>query len=87
MDHSYVMHNYYVLLVRGLVGYYVKFSAPSEEIVSENTWYAYSKLPCKVYNQDDIDALAAKHTVCIINEEDPIILPAKSGTNLRGEEE
>ena len=71
---SYVMHTYYASLVRGLIGYYVKFSAPAEEIVRMHLAKYFGRMWCSVYTQDEIAELANKYTVNIINEGDPINL-------------
>ena len=68
---SYVMHTYYASLVHGLIGYYVKFRAPSEEIVRMHLLKYFGRMWCSVYTQDE---LANKYTVNVINEEDPINL-------------
>ena len=71
---SYVMHTYYASLVRGLRGYYVKFKAPSEEIVRMHLSKYFGRMWCSVYTQDEIIEIANKHAVNVINEEDPISL-------------
>ena len=71
---SYVMHTYYASLVRGLIGYYVKFSAPSEIIVRKHLAKYFGRVWCSTYTADDIPRLKEKYPVNIINEGDPIIL-------------
>lgn len=71
---SYVMHTYYASLVHGLLGYYVKFSAPAEGIVRMYLSKYFGRMWCSVYTQDEIVELANKYTVNVINEEDPISL-------------
>jgi len=74
MANNYMMHTYYASLIRGLIGYYVKFSAPAEEIVRRHLSKYFGRMWCSVYTQDEIVELADKSTVNVINEEDPIIL-------------
>lgn len=73
-DDDCVMHTYYVSLVRGLSGYYVKFRAPTEEIVRMHLSKYFGRMWCSVYTQDEIVELANKYTVNVINEENPICL-------------
>ena len=70
----YAMRTYYASLVRGLIGYYVKFKAPSEEIVRMHLSKYFGRMWCSVHTQDEIVELANKYTVNVINEEDPINL-------------
>lgn len=71
---NYIMHTYYASLVRGLLGYYVKFRAPAEEIVRRHLSKYFGRMWCGIYTQDEIVELANKFTVNVINEEDPINL-------------
>jgi len=74
VKNNYIMYTYYVSLVRGLTGYYVKFRAPAEEIVRKHLSKYFGRMWCSVYTPDEIAELANKYTVNIINEENPICL-------------
>ena len=65
------MKEYYVSLCRELVGYYVKFLAPSEEIVREHCVMYFGKLWCYVYTND---TTIKEYNGVVINENDPIRL-------------
>lgn len=45
------MNTYYLSLVRGLTGYYVKFTAPDEETVREHAAMYFGKMWCSVYTE------------------------------------
>ena len=68
------MSTYYASLVRGLYGYYVKFKAPSEEIVRKHLAKYFGRIWCSVYTPDDMLRLKGKYTTNVINEDNPIIL-------------
>ena len=74
MANNYIMYTYYVSLVRGLTGYYVKFRAPAEEIVRKHLSKYFERMWGSVYTPDEIVELANKYTVNVINEENPICL-------------
>ena len=74
MANNYIMYTYYVSLVRGLTGYYVKFRAPAEEIVRKHLSKYFERMWCSIYTPDEIVELANKYTVNVINEENPICL-------------
>ena len=69
-----MINTYYVSLVRGLIGYYVKFTADNENIVREHCAEYFGRLWCSVYDEkyflEHIYTPACK----IINEDKPIHL-------------
>ena len=68
------MNTYYVSLVRGLCGYYVKFIAPTENIVRSYCATYFGRLWCSVYEPPKMDELRTKYFVGIVNEDRPIEL-------------
>lgn len=67
---------YYLSLVRGLSGYYVKFKATSAEVVSRHAAEYFGRMWCSVYSEDYFNlCIAGKYrTEHIINPDDPIEL-------------
>lgn len=68
------MQTYYASLVRGLVGYYVKFKAPSEEVVRVHLATYFGRMWCSVYTPEDMLRLKGQYTCTVINEDKPIVL-------------
>jgi len=66
--------NYYVSLVRGLLGYYLKFNACSAEIVREHLLEYYGKLWCSIYTEQEFKSSRYYATAKVINEDAPIKL-------------
>ena len=71
---DYQMKIYYVSLVRGLVGYYVKFLAPSETIVRMHLAKYFGRLWCSIYSWTDLEKLKTQYNTTVINEDKPIKL-------------
>ena len=68
---------YYISLVRGLTGYYVKVLATDIEVVRGYAAKYYGKLWCSVYTEHDLEVMKEKWKTLrctIINEDNPIIL-------------
>lgn len=74
------MKVYYLSLVRGLVGYYVKFVSTSMEIVREHAQKYFGRLWCSVYTKEQFDDIIRKFPVrvTVINEDNPIELKESS---------
>lgn len=68
------MKNYYVSLVRGLLGYYVKITANSENVVRDYCHKYMGRMWCSVYPEDSLNEMKSKFTVMVINEDRPIKL-------------
>jgi hypothetical protein len=68
------MSIYYASLVRGLCGYYVKFRAPSEEVVRLHLATYFGRMWCSVYTPEQMNELAGRFPTTIINEDKPIDL-------------
>jgi len=75
------LNRYYTSLCRGLVGYYVAFDAPSEDMVREHLQMYFGRMWCSVYTQEQLDQAAsnfAKHGILfgnhVINADNPIVL-------------
>ena len=63
---------YYVSLVKGLLGYYVKFIAPDEDIVRMHCAEYFGRLWCSVYDANRISNIRGSFKC--INEDNPIDL-------------
>jgi len=74
------MKVYYLSLVRGLVGYYVKFVSTSMEIVREHAYKYFGRMWCSVYTKEQVDDIRRKFPmrVTVINEDNPIELKESS---------
>lgn len=72
------METYYLSLVRGLIGYYVKFKAPSSAAVSCHAATYFGKMWCSVYSEAYfLEVLRRKHGTVktkVVNPYDPIYL-------------
>lgn len=66
------MENYYVSLVKGLQGNYVKFLACNEEVVRDYCLQYMGKMWCSIYTESQINNFKFKCNV--INEDKPITL-------------
>lgn len=68
------MKNYYVSLVRGLLGYYVKVVADSKDVVRDYCRKYMGRMWCSIYSEDRLNEMKDRFTVKIINEDSPIKL-------------
>ena len=73
-DHR--LKTYYVSLVRGLCGYYVKFNALNEETVRNHVAKYFGQMWCSVYDEGDLIKVKERHPdkTWVINEDRPIEL-------------
>ena len=71
------MQTYYVSLVHGLFGYYVKFLAPSEQIVRRHLHEYFGRMWCGVYTPTKFEGIKAQYPSTVINEDKPIELMAE----------
>lgn len=67
------METYYVSLVRGLVGYYVKFNSISMELVRDHACKYFGRMWCSVYSEKELERIKSSHNIKIVNDS-PIIL-------------
>lgn len=65
------MNTYYVSLCRGLFGYYVKFTADSEDTVRKHCAEYFGRLWVSVYTEKPS---SDRYKSIVINEKDPIEL-------------
>ena len=74
------MKVYYLSLVRGLVGYYVKFVSTSMGIVREHAHKYFGRMWCSVYTKEQFDDNIRKFPIraTVINENSPIELNESS---------
>lgn len=73
---------YYVSLCRGLIGYYVKFVAPSEDAVRNHVSRYFGRMWCSVYTEAYFyEVLRKKYprNSKVINRDDPVILEDEEG--------
>lgn len=68
------LHVFYVSLVRGLQGYYVKFLAPDEITVRQYAAKYFGRLWCSVYDPRDLRQIIERYGATVINSEQPIIV-------------
>lgn len=70
------MNKYYVSLVRGLVGYYVLFEAPNDEVVRKHCGEYFGRMWCSVYDEAYfMQRIAGRYgTEKVINADRPIVL-------------
>lgn len=66
------MKVYYASLVRGLIGYYVKFYAQDEMVVRRHLGLYFGRMWCSVYTEEQLARAAWSKR--IVNEYDPIVL-------------
>ena len=61
---------FYVSLVRGLQGCYVKILANDEEVVRKHCLEYYGRLWCSIYSRTDMVAMKSKgYHINVINDE------------------
>jgi mannosyltransferase OCH1-like enzyme len=77
-------NTYYLSLARGLVGYYVKFKAPNEDVVRNHAAKYFGRLWCSVYQDiafaGVLERAARRGDSCIvINDNKPILLTGEEG--------
>ena len=72
------METYYLSLCQGLVGYFVKFLAPSESAVRQHAAKYFGKLWCSVYTESYFhEVLRRRHGTSgtkVVNPYKPIIV-------------
>lgn len=76
------MNIYYVSLCRGLMGYYVKFEAPSEEAVRNHVARYFGRIWCSVYSEAYFYEVLRKRfpdQSRVVNANRPIILENEDG--------
>lgn len=76
------MKTYYLSLVRGLIGYFVKFEAESEEAVRNHATKYFGKLWCEVYTEAYFREILRKrypNATRVINRDRPIKLTTETG--------
>lgn len=76
------MKVFYLSLSRGLVGYYVKFEAISEEVVRRHAAKYFGGMWCSVYTEAYFMEILRKkypHATRVVNRDRPIILSGTSG--------
>lgn len=70
--------SYYISLVRGLTGYYVKVLATDMEVVRGYAVNYCGELWCSIYTEKDMMKIKNNYKnltkVIVINEDDPVIL-------------
>lgn len=70
--------SYYISLVRGLTGYYVKVLATDIEVVRKYAVKYYGELWCSVYTEEELVDFMKKYynitKVVVINADAPVIL-------------
>ena len=76
------MKTFYLSLCRGLVGYYVKFEAKSEDVVSRHAAKYFGGIWCNVYTEAYfMEILRKKYPskTRVVNRDKPIVLTDESG--------
>lgn len=76
------MKTFYLSLCRGLVGYYVKFEAVSEEAVRQHAYKYFGSMWCSVYTEAYFMEILRKRypkATRVVNRDHPIILTDESG--------
>ena len=70
------MKRFYLSLTRGLVGYYVLFEAPNEDVVRKHAAKYFGRIWCSVYSGDYFEQrIAGRYsTERVINVDRPIVL-------------
>lgn len=75
---------FYISLVRGLVGYYVKVLAPSEETVRKHCAKYFGRIWCSVYSYADFSGIRerswSRGVPCeVFNNDNPVVLTSEEG--------
>lgn len=69
------MPKFYVSLVRGLLGYYVVFEAPSRDVVVGHVAEYFGRMWCSVYDETYFNSrIKGVYPVQLVNEDKPIVL-------------
>lgn len=71
------MNIYYLSLCRGLVGYYVKFQAESEDVVREHAAMYFGRMWCTIYTEAYFrEVLCRRYPKAsrVVNRNNPIVL-------------